>query len=203
MLSRATPSLKESAFETDAARVLRGGRTAPSMGPYVRKRLGPANAGPTGAAYERLCAPPRALGPAVPATCPWCSTAMRRAARRVVVMEHVGGETLADVVYRCDPSLALACDVFPPALRRRSPSSTEAFDVPLIHRDLKPSNVMLTRDSLTLIDFGIARAYRRGGGARTPATSARGPMRRPSSSATGRPTRAPTSTRSGCCCTSA
>ncbi|MFG2143993.1 protein kinase [Streptomyces sp. NPDC048696] len=28
----------------------------------------------------------------------------------------------------------------------------------MVHRDLKPSNVMLTTDSLTLIDFGIARA---------------------------------------------
>ena len=35
----------------------------------------------------------------------------------------------------------------------------EAFDPPLIHRDLKPSNVMLTRDNLTLIDFGIARSF--------------------------------------------
>ena len=28
----------------------------------------------------------------------------------------------------------------------------------MVHRDLKPSNVMLTRDGVTLIDFGIARA---------------------------------------------
>ncbi|GGW53319.1 serine/threonine-protein kinase [Streptomyces xantholiticus] len=28
----------------------------------------------------------------------------------------------------------------------------------MVHRDLKPSNVMLTTDSLTLIDFGVARA---------------------------------------------
>lgn len=84
----------------------------------------------------------------------------------VVVMEHVLGETLAEVVYRCDPSLALATDVFP-RLCDAVGELHEEFDPPLIHRDLKPGNVMLSRGSLTIIDFGIARAYREGSDADT------------------------------------
>lgn len=85
---------------------------------------------------------------------------------RVVVMEYVYGETLQDAVYRCDPSVALAVDLFP-KLCKAVEELHAAFDPPLIHRDLKPSNVMVSRDSLTIIDFGITRTYRDGADADT------------------------------------
>lgn len=84
----------------------------------------------------------------------------------VVVSEYALGETLSDVVYRLDPSLDLAEDVFP----RLCDAVTElhvGFDPPLIHRDLKPSNIVLSYGALKLIDFGIARSYSEGADADT------------------------------------
>lgn len=77
----------------------------------------------------------------------------------VVVMEFVAGETLQNVVYRCDPSYVLAKDLFP-RLCEAVMELHESFVPPIIHRDLKPSNVMLSAESLTIIDFGIARQYK-------------------------------------------
>lgn len=146
--------LKQSPYET-TERVFFKGENESELGPFVRKLID-REAG-IGSAYESIRAAQRAgrrfrhlpriidcyeAGPCL-----------------VVVMEHIGGETLADVVYRCDASVALACDVFP-RLCDAVAELHEGFPAPIIHRDLKPSNVMLSRDSMTIIDFGIARAYK-------------------------------------------
>ena len=146
--------LKEGPYET-TERVYFQGSNGAEMGPFVRKRISRESG--TGAAYERLCAA-QSAGRRF-RYLPRVFDCYHAGDSLVVVMEHVGGETLADVVYRCDPSLALACDVFPRLCEAVS-ELHGGFDVPLIHRDLKPSNVMLSRDSMTIIDFGIARAYR-------------------------------------------
>ena len=78
-----------------------------------------------------------------------------------VIMEFVPGETLQEAVYRCDPSYGLACDLFP-LLCDAVIELHEGFDAPVIHRDLKPSNVIVTKNSLTIIDFGIARLFKDG-----------------------------------------
>jgi len=78
-----------------------------------------------------------------------------------VIMEFVPGETLQDVVYRCDPSYGLACDLFP-FLCDAVIELHEGFDAPVIHRDLKPSNIIVAKNSLTIIDFGIARLFKDG-----------------------------------------
>ena len=153
--------MKESAFETTQL-VYFVGANGSEQGPYVRKYLD-GDAG-LGAAYERLWRAQRSGRRFL--HLPLVLDCHAVGSRRVVVMEFVRGETLADVVYRCDPSVALACDVFP-KLCEAVRELHEAFDPPLIHRDLKPSNVMLTRDNLTLIDFGIARSFREGAGADT------------------------------------
>ncbi|MER6348304.1 serine/threonine-protein kinase [Streptomyces sp. NPDC001595] len=43
-------------------------------------------------------------------------------------------------------------------LREAASALAAVHALDMVHRDLKPSNVMLTRDGLTLIDFGVARA---------------------------------------------
>jgi len=81
-----------------------------------------------------------------------------------VVMDYIQGETLEDMLKHarggCFPAkrvitLGLAlCDVL---------SYLHAQHPPIIFRDVKPANVMITRAGhLYLIDFGIARQYRRG-----------------------------------------
>lgn len=145
--------LKRSPFET-TERVFFVGANGSEQGPYVRKRLD-GEAG-LGEAYARLWKAQRA-GRRF-RFLPRIVDCYAVGEQRVVVMEHVKGETLAEVVYRCDPSVALACDVFP-RLCEAVRELHEGFDPPLIHRDLKPSNVMLTRDDLAIIDFGIARTF--------------------------------------------
>ena len=153
--------MKESPYEV-TEKVYFVGVNGSEQGPYVRKRI---TAGSSlGSAYEsifeaqktgrRFSYLPRIVE---------CYTT---GDERVVVMEYVRGETLQDVVYRCDPSVELAADLFPricEAVRELHAS----FDPPLIHRDLKPSNIMVSQDSLTIIDFGIARSYKAGAEADT------------------------------------
>lgn len=146
--------LKQSPFET-TERVFFQGENGSELGPFVRKRIDRESG--VGLAYECICAAQKAGQRFM--YLPRVIECYTVGDNLVVVMEHVGGETLHEVVYRCDPSVELARDVFP----RLCDATTElhrGFDVPLIHRDLKPSNVMLSRDSLTIIDFGIARSYK-------------------------------------------
>ncbi|WP_172623335.1 serine/threonine protein kinase [Arabiibacter massiliensis] len=145
--------LKEGPFET-TQRVFFVGANGAEQGPYVRKYLD-GEAG-LGAAYERIGQAQRAGRRFLhlPQIIDWYAVGDRRA----VVMEHVRGETLADAVYRCDPSVELAYDLFP-RLCEAVRELHEGFDPPIIHRDLKPSNIMVTQDGLTVIDFGIARTF--------------------------------------------
>ena len=148
--------MKEGPYER-TEKVFFVGANGSEQGPYVRKRIA-ADSG-LGSAYECIFQTQKngRRFTYLPRVVECYSTG----ADRVVVMEYVQGETLQDVVYRCDPSVALAVDLFPKICKAVDELHT-SFDPPLIHRDLKPSNVMVSRDSLTIIDFGIARAYRNG-----------------------------------------
>lgn len=146
--------MKETPYER-TEKVFFVGSNGAEQGPYVRKRFSAGEG--LGAAYERIRDAQRA-GRRF-SYLPRIIDCYAIGDQRVVVMEHVEGETLQDVVYRCDPSAALAADLFP----RVCDAVAElhgAFDPPLIHRDIKPSNIMVSRGSLTIIDFGIARTYR-------------------------------------------
>lgn len=79
----------------------------------------------------------------------------------VVVMEYIQGRTLRDEVYERDGSVALAAQWFP-LLCDGVMELHEQFSPPLFHRDLKPTNIVVSDAGLTIIDFGIARAFREG-----------------------------------------
>ena len=147
--------LKRSPSET-TQRVYFVGANGSEQGPYVRKYL---EGEGLGAAYERIWKAQRAGRRFL--HLPSVLECYTVGERRIVVMEHVRGETLAEAVYRRDPSVALAREVFPPLCDAVS-ELHEGFDPPLIHRDLKPSNVMLAPGGLALIDFGIARSFNEG-----------------------------------------
>ncbi|MDT7602580.1 MAG: eukaryotic-like serine/threonine-protein kinase, partial [Acidobacteriota bacterium] len=74
--------------------------------------------------------------------------------RPFIVMEHVEGTTLAEVLARDGrfaPERAVRvateiCDVL-----------TEAHRLGIVHRDLKPSNIMLNERGVCVLDFGIAK----------------------------------------------
>jgi eukaryotic-like serine/threonine-protein kinase len=70
-----------------------------------------------------------------------------------LVMEYVDGETLARRLE--DGPLPL------PLALRTAIGIADALDhahrIGVVHRDLKPSNIMLTRESVKLLDFGLAK----------------------------------------------
>ncbi len=123
-------------------------------GPFIRKRFSAEHG--LGGAYERIWQAQQA-GRRF-RYLPHIEECYTTGSELVVVSEYVQGETLSDIVYRCDPSVVLAADIFPRLCDAVS-ELHESFDPPIIHRDLKPSNVILSQGALTLIDFGIARSY--------------------------------------------
>lgn len=86
-------------------------------------------------------------------------------ARYFLVMEYIDGQTLEDMLEENGAPFSerrvlgwarQLCDVLE-YLHSQQP--------PIIFRDMKPSNIMLTRTGrIKLIDFGIARLFRRSGG---------------------------------------
>ncbi|MFN2634463.1 MAG: protein kinase [Thermoanaerobaculia bacterium] len=72
-----------------------------------------------------------------------------------LVMEYLEGETLAD-------RLSKGALPFPLALRFAR-EIADALDCAhrqgIVHRDLKPGNVMLTKEGVKLLDFGLAKAF--------------------------------------------
>ena len=149
--------LKQGRLET-TERVFFVGENGSELGPFVRKRL---SAG-LGSAFETVYSTQRS-GVRLPHL-PRIVECLRQGDELVVVMEYVAGETLADAVTSAKDAtdrLALVRRVFPDLCDAVS-ELHELFDPPVIHRDLKPSNVMVSPGGVTLIDLGIARAYREG-----------------------------------------
>lgn len=151
--------LKEGALET-TERVSFVGENGSVLGPFVRKRIGGESG--LGGAYETVFAAQR-RGVRL-AHLPRMVECHRRDGDLVVVMEYVPGETLGSCVAACrsrEERLALVRRSFPDLCDAVS-ELHELLDPPVIHRDLKPDNVIVSPGGVTLIDLGIARAYRDG-----------------------------------------
>lgn len=74
---------------------------------------------------------------------------------RLLVMELVSGETLADTIRRGPIAVADALDLF----RQIAAALEAAHDRGIVHRDLKPANVKVTPDgNVKVLDFGLAKA---------------------------------------------
>ena len=73
--------------------------------------------------------------------------------RAFLVMEHLEGETLAERLQKgplpLPSALAMASQI--------ADALSVAHRQGIVHRDLKPGNVMLTRQGVKLLDFGLAR----------------------------------------------
>jgi len=74
--------------------------------------------------------------------------------RPFIVMEHVEGATLADVLTRegqlsPERAVRIACEI--------CDVLAEAHALGIVHRDLKPSNIMLNERGVSVLDFGIAK----------------------------------------------
>ena len=71
-----------------------------------------------------------------------------------LVMEHVEGTNLAELVKRDGPlDVAQACDY----ARQVAAGLQHAHEQRMIHRDIKPHNLMLTNDgTVKILDFGLA-----------------------------------------------
>ena len=164
---RAVEVLKRSAYEVTET-VMFCGENGALRGPFVRKRI--AREAGVGGAYQEMFRAQQQGRRFVHV--PRIEDCYELGDDLVVVMEHVVGKTLHELVYEKDPSWALAAQVFP-VLCDAVAELHEGFEPPIIHRDLKPSNVIVSPANLTLIDFGIARTYRDGAVADTNAFGTR------------------------------
>ena len=143
--------LKQSDLET-TERVFRRTSDGNEHGPYIRKRI--ARDVGMGLVYQRIFEANRNGWHFT--HLPFILDCHMTEQATVVVMEHVNGQTLAEVVQERNPGLPLAIEMFPMLCDAVS-ELHESFDPPVIHRDLKPSNIMVRNGIPVIIDFGIAR----------------------------------------------
>src|SRR5438132_4026377 len=73
-----------------------------------------------------------------------------------IVLELVGGETLADRIARG----AIPLDEALPIAGQIADALEAAHDKGVVHRDLKPANIKMTADgAVKVLDFGLAKAF--------------------------------------------
>lgn len=145
--------LKENALEM-TERVFLIVADGTERGPFIRKRMKIESG--LGEAYERLWRAQKAGKRFM--HLPRIVECGMDGDDRIVIMEHVDGVTLDELVrnfsYTDEAALVISgllCDAVM--------ELHECFDPPMIHRDLKPENVIVSPSNLTLIDLGITRTF--------------------------------------------
>lgn len=134
--------------------------TGGELGPYVRKIIDRSSG--LGGAYEALA---EAEHDGLRARqLPRILECREAGGSLVVVMEHVPGHTLREVIETAAPGqrLALTERLFP-AICAAVEELHTALEQPIIHRDLTPGNIICPDGDPTapvLIDLGIARSWR-------------------------------------------
>ena len=129
-------TLKESEFET-TQKVYLPTKDGLRKGPYIRKYLDKdaglgkiyldlSRAEQTGFSFKHL---------------PHVYECYELKDKLVVVIEFVQGETLQELVYRSDPSVALAARIFP-HICDAVQELHESFNTPNIHIDVKTANII-------------------------------------------------------------
>jgi len=146
--------LKQSAFETTQL-VYFVEQDGTETGPFIRKFI--QREAELGSAYERIYAAQQQGHRFT--HLPTVRECYQRDEQLAVVIEYVAGETLQELVYRSDPSVALARAVYGSVCDAVA-ELHESFMPAIIHRDLKPSNIIMDNGCATIIDFGIAREFK-------------------------------------------
>lgn len=134
------------------------GANGSEQGPYIRKYLGCEKG--NGREYERIFAAQmsgiRFLH--IPRIIDWY---MIDESTAVIVSEYVEGQTLEQLVSEQGGSYLLANSYFKEVCEAALELHYK-FDPPIIHRDFKPSNIIVNNGNVNIIDFGIARSYKKG-----------------------------------------
>lgn len=77
--------------------------------------------------------------------------------RLYIVMEHVEGQTLGELISENPPSIERALDI----VTQICEGLAVAHEAGIVHRDIKPANILLTKDKrVKILDFGLAKSKR-------------------------------------------
>lgn len=148
--------LKDSPRER-TERVYFVGNNGSELGPFIRKTI--VNGSGQGRAYEKIYQAQQAGKRFV--HLPRIFEYYLTDSSLTVLIEFIQGSTLQEYVEEQGASVELALRVFP-QICDAVEELHKAFEPPIVHRDLTPANIIVSVESVSIIDFGIARTFHPG-----------------------------------------